>query len=171
VATTHTSSLRFLCFRIRDHILDIAEQFFRVVEDPVLHHVLDAARALHLSGRIVETDPSCAVQHFQIRDRIRVDEHEIGEHSRTHCPDFRFQDYPTTYNYNDEQNRFGEAGRLWKQAASPGSEKWNAVIDELIKLHFNIDPTLTIREIRSVGYHEVSRLIAQRCPRMGPLTS
>jgi hypothetical protein len=56
------------------------------------------------------------------------------------------QDYPASYNYNDEQNRFGEAGRLWKQAAPPGSEKWNAVIDELIKLHFNIDPTLTIYE-------------------------
>ena len=43
-------------------------------------------------------------------------------------------------------DRFGQGGRLWKQAAAPGSEKWNAVIDELIKLHFNIDPTLTIYE-------------------------
>jgi hypothetical protein len=56
------------------------------------------------------------------------------------------QDYPTTYNYNDESDRFGQAGRLWKQAAPPGSEKWNAVIDELIKLKFNVDPTLTIYE-------------------------
>src|SRR5205814_9000152 len=40
----------------------------------------------------------------------------------------------------------GQAGRLWKQAAPPGSEKWNATIDELIKLHFNIDPPLTIYE-------------------------
>src|SRR5438034_317243 len=56
------------------------------------------------------------------------------------------QDYPPDYNYNDESHRFGQAGRLWKQAAAPGSEKWNAVIDELIKLHFNIDPTLTIYE-------------------------
>jgi imidazolonepropionase-like amidohydrolase len=56
------------------------------------------------------------------------------------------QDFPSNYNYNDEQNRFGEAGRLWKQAAPPGSEKWNAVIDELVKLQFNLDPTLTIYE-------------------------
>jgi len=56
------------------------------------------------------------------------------------------QDYPTQYNYNDEQDRFGQAGRLWKQAARPESEKWNAVIDELIKLHLNIDPTLNIYE-------------------------
>lgn len=56
------------------------------------------------------------------------------------------QDYPAGYNYLDEQHRFGEAGRLWAQAAEPGSEKWNAVIDELIRLDFTIDPTLTIYE-------------------------
>jgi imidazolonepropionase-like amidohydrolase len=56
------------------------------------------------------------------------------------------QDYPADYNYLDEQNRFGEAGRLWKQAAPPGSAKWNAVMDELIALGFNIDPTFTIYE-------------------------
>ena len=27
------------------------------------------------------------------------------------------QDYPLDYNYQNEQHRFGEAGRLWKQAA------------------------------------------------------
>ncbi len=56
------------------------------------------------------------------------------------------QDYPLDYNYLDEQHRFGEAGRLWKQAAAPGSERWNAVIDELIELDFTLDPTLTIYE-------------------------
>jgi hypothetical protein len=56
------------------------------------------------------------------------------------------QDYPTSYNYGDESHRFGEAGRLWRQAAPPGSERWNQVIDELIKLDFTIDPTLTIYE-------------------------
>lgn len=56
------------------------------------------------------------------------------------------QDFPAGYNYSNEQDRFGQGGRLWKQAAGPGSEKWNSVIDELVKLHFNIDPTLTIYE-------------------------
>jgi imidazolonepropionase-like amidohydrolase len=32
------------------------------------------------------------------------------------------QDYPSNYNYNDEYHRFGQAGRLWKQAAAPYSE-------------------------------------------------
>ncbi len=56
------------------------------------------------------------------------------------------QDYPLDYNYNNEQHRFGEAGRLWLQAAEPGSDHWNAVRDELIELDFTIDPTLTIYE-------------------------
>ena len=56
------------------------------------------------------------------------------------------QNYPLDYNYNNEQHRFGEAGRLWAQAAEPGSEKWNQVRDELISLDFTIDPTLTIYE-------------------------
>ncbi len=58
----------------------------------------------------------------------------------------RIQDYPPDYNYADEQWRFGQAGRLWRQAASPGSEKWNAVRDELVALDFTLVPTFTIYE-------------------------
>jgi hypothetical protein len=60
--------------------------------------------------------------------------------------DRTIQDFPLDYNYNDESHRFGEAGRLWKQAAPPGSKKWNEVMDELIRLNFTLDPTLTIYE-------------------------
>ena len=56
------------------------------------------------------------------------------------------QNYPLDYNYNNEQNRFGEAGRLWRQAAKPGSEKYEAVIQELLDLDFTLDPTFTIYE-------------------------
>lgn len=56
------------------------------------------------------------------------------------------QNYPPHYNYNNEQDRFSEAGKLWQQAAAPGSDKWNAVRDELIALDFTINPTLTIYE-------------------------
>jgi imidazolonepropionase-like amidohydrolase len=56
------------------------------------------------------------------------------------------QDFPLDYNYNDESHRFGQAGRLWKQAAPPGSRKWSEVMDELLKLKFTIDPTFTIYE-------------------------
>ena len=56
------------------------------------------------------------------------------------------QDYPLDYNYANEQHRFGQAGRLWRQAAAPGSKKWNDTIDELVKLDFTLDPTLNIYE-------------------------
>lgn len=58
--------------------------------------------------------------------------------------DRTLQHYPTDYNYNDEQHRFEEAGRLWKQAAKPGSDKWKEVRDELIALDFTLNPTMTI---------------------------
>lgn len=60
--------------------------------------------------------------------------------------DRRIQHYPTDYNYNNEQHRFGEAGRLWLQAAEPGSKTWKATIAELVALDFTIDPTFTIYE-------------------------
>ena len=56
------------------------------------------------------------------------------------------QDYPPAYNYSDEQWRFAEAGRLWRQAAAPGSPRWQAVRDELISLDFTLVPTFTIYE-------------------------
>lgn len=56
------------------------------------------------------------------------------------------QHYPLDYNYNNEQDRFSEAGRLWKQAAAPYSEHWNAVINELLELDFTLDPTFNIYE-------------------------
>jgi imidazolonepropionase-like amidohydrolase len=56
------------------------------------------------------------------------------------------QDYPLDYNYGDEQDRFGEAGRLWLQAAAPGSDTWQRTIDELVSLDFTLSPTFTIYE-------------------------
>jgi hypothetical protein len=56
------------------------------------------------------------------------------------------QDYPADYNYNNEQHRFEEAGKLWKQAAPPYSDHWNKVMNELIALDFTLDPTFNIYE-------------------------
>lgn len=56
------------------------------------------------------------------------------------------QDYPLDYNYNNEQHRFEEAGNLWEQAAEPGSETWNSVMDEMIDLDLTMNPTFTIYE-------------------------
>lgn len=54
------------------------------------------------------------------------------------------QNFKLDYNYQDEQDRFSEAGGLWKQAAPPYSEKWNAVMNELLQLDFTLDPTFNI---------------------------
>ena len=60
--------------------------------------------------------------------------------------DRTIQDYPADYNYQNEQHRFGEAGRLWKQAAPPYSDRWNEVMNELLELDFTLDPTFNIYE-------------------------
>lgn len=71
------------------------------------------------------------------------------------------QNYPLQYNYANEQNRFEEAGKLWKQAAPPFSDRWNKVMNELITLDFTIDPTFNIYEAnrdlmraRTAEWHE-----------------
>jgi imidazolonepropionase-like amidohydrolase len=71
--------------------------------------------------------------------------------------DRTIQDYPVDYNYMDEQDRFSEAGRLWKQAAPPYSPHWNKVMDELLALDFTIDPTFNIYEA-SRDLHRARRL-------------
>ena len=60
--------------------------------------------------------------------------------------DRTIQNYPLDYNYQNEQDRFGEAGKLWKQAAKPYTEHWNAVMNELISFDFTMVPTFNIYE-------------------------
>ena len=75
------------------------------------------------------------------------------------------QQFPLDYNYNNEQNRFEEAGKLWKQAAPPYSEHWNKVMNELLALDFTIDPTFNIydanrdlQRTRRAEWHETYTL-------------
>ncbi|TMM53334.1 amidohydrolase [Maribacter algarum] len=56
------------------------------------------------------------------------------------------QDYPLDYNYQNEQHRFENAGKLWAQAAKPYSEHWENVMTELLELDFTLDPTFNIYE-------------------------
>jgi hypothetical protein len=57
--------------------------------------------------------------------------------------DRRIQHYPPDYNYNNEQHRFAEAGRLWRQTAKPGSKRWNEVLEILLERDFALSPTFT----------------------------
>jgi len=101
------------------------------------------------------------MHHAQLHvSRLNVlDSASMGLTSMEHwygLPEAMFEDrtiqhYPPNYDYNDEQHRFAEAGRLWKQAAKPYSVKWNAVMDSLLALDFTISPTfvayLTTRDL------------------------
>jgi len=60
--------------------------------------------------------------------------------------DRSIQDYPADYNYQDEEDRFAYAGRMWQQAAGPGSDRWNEVLDSLRALDFTMTPTFGIYE-------------------------
>ena len=75
------------------------------------------------------------------------------------------QDYPANYNYANEQHRFEEAGKLWKQAAAPYSDHWNKVMNELLNLDFTLDPTFNIydanrdlHKARRAEWHETYTL-------------
>ena len=71
--------------------------------------------------------------------------------------DKTIQNYPADYNYANEQHRFEQAGRLWKQAAPPYSDHWNKVMNELLSLDFTLDPTFNIYEA-SRDLHKTRRL-------------
>lgn len=54
------------------------------------------------------------------------------------------QDYTPDYDYGDEYFRFSFAGQTFRQAAQPGSAKWNEVMDEFLELGFTFVPTFSI---------------------------
>ena len=113
----------------------------------IMRAALDEARKQGLGSAMHHAQLDVA--HWNVLDSARAGlttmEHWYGLPEAL-FEDRAIQDYPADYNYSNEQHRFGQAGRLWKQAAAPGSEKWNAVRDELIALDFTINPTLTIYE-------------------------
>lgn len=65
------------------------------------------------------------------------------------------QPWPTDFNYQNEQHRFGQVARQWNMIHEPGSERWNALIREFLDLKFIIDPTMTI-------YHAGTNVMAAR---------
>jgi len=116
--------------------------------DPaVIAAVIDEAKKLHL-GTMSHLSQQ-GVSRINALDAARMGlgsmEHYYGL-PESLFDDRTVQDFPYDYNYNNEYDRFGQAGRLWKQAAKQGSRKWNEVMKEMLDLGFTIDPTLTIYE-------------------------
>ncbi|QIE28577.1 Imidazolonepropionase (plasmid) [Caballeronia sp. SBC1] len=48
------------------------------------------------------------------------------------------------YNYNDEYLRFSTAGQTFLQAAKPGSQKWNDVLDAFLAVGHTFVPTMNV---------------------------
>ena len=110
----------------------------------ILIAALDEANKLELNSTMHHAQ--IAVTHSNVLDTsaagLKSMEHWYG------LPEAMFKDriiqrYPSDYIYQDEQNRFAEAGRLWKQASAPGSEKWNTVMETLLERDFGLSPTFT----------------------------
>lgn len=58
--------------------------------------------------------------------------------------DHDVQPWPPNVNYANEYDRFSQVARQWNLIAEPGSERWNAVLDEFVEQDFFINPTMTI---------------------------
>lgn len=52
--------------------------------------------------------------------------------------------YPPGYNYQNEVDRFADSGTVWAQAAEPGSNRWEDMLDELVDTGVALDPTLNV---------------------------
>ncbi len=83
-------------------------------------------------------------------DVLDTSEHGLGSMEHWYgLPEALFDDrtlqrYPLHYNYQNEQHRFENAGRLWAEAAGPGTERWKMVMDTLLEREFHIIPTFSI---------------------------
>lgn len=113
-------------------------------EEDALFAALDEAEKLGLRTTMHHSQPVVAYANVLQTAAHGLDsmEHWYG------LPEAMFTDravqhWPGSFVNNDEQMRFGEAGRLWSQAAPPGSPTWNKVMDELLARKFVLSPTFT----------------------------
>ncbi|MGV2497438.1 amidohydrolase family protein [Pelagerythrobacter aerophilus] len=113
-------------------------------EEDVLYAALDEAEKVGLP-----TTMHHAQQVVAYADVLQTSAHGLDSMEHWYgLPEAMFTDqavqgWPTDYVNNDEQMRFGQAGRLWKQAAEPGSKPWNHVMDTLLEREFVLSPTFT----------------------------
>lgn len=113
-------------------------------EEDVLYAALDEAEKLGL--RTTMHHPQQVVYYANV---LRTSAHGLDSMEHWYgLPEALFtdqtiQDFPADFVNNDEQMRFGEAGRLWKQAAKPGSARWNEVMNTLLERKFALSPTFT----------------------------
>jgi cytosine/adenosine deaminase-related metal-dependent hydrolase len=112
--------------------------------EDVLFAAIEEAHKLGLHTTMHHAQPSVAYANV-----LTTSEHglESMEHwyglPEAMFTDRKLQRWPNDFINNDEQERFGESGRLWAQTAAPGSEKWEEVMQTLLDRKFVLDPTFT----------------------------
>lgn len=112
--------------------------------EDVLFAAIEEAHKLGLHTTMHHAQPSVAYANV-----LTTSEHglESMEHwyglPEAMFTDRKLQRWPNDFINNDEQERFGESGRLWAQAAAPGSAKWEEVMQTLLDRKFTLDPTFT----------------------------
>ena len=65
-------------------------------------------------------------------------------HFESLLKDKTIQDFPIGYDYNNEQDRFGDIARIWNQIYEPGSPQWIEYLEHQKANHVTFDPTFNI---------------------------
>ncbi|WP_108424789.1 amidohydrolase family protein [Flagellimonas amoyensis] len=137
-------------------------------EPSIMKAVLDEANSLGMGS-------TAHLAQSGVAQMNAIDAARLGLTSMTHFyglfesmyENHDVQPFPIDINYGDEQHRFGQVARQWN-LVKPGGEKWNALLDEFLKLDFYINPTMTIysagRDVmraRNADWHEKYTLPSQ----------
>lgn len=117
------------------------------MEPPLFTAIVDEANQVGMGSTAHLAQPRVA--HMNARDAARA-----GLTSLTHfyglmeslLRDHQIQPIRLDYNYQNEQHRFAEVARIWNMVHEPGSDEWNALVQEFVELDFFINPTMTIYE-------------------------
>ena len=116
----------------------------------------EVAKALFAEANKLGMRVSWHMNPMQANRMNALDAARAGMHGLAHwygLPETLFADralqhFPAGYNFSDVRSRFRQSGRLWKQTAPPGSERWSQVLDEFLKLDFTFEPTFSVYEAK-----------------------
>lgn len=134
----------------------------REIDPPIMEAIIDESQKENLgtTTHLVQTVVSNEYIPDMTRWGLGSVEHWYGVPEAL-FDDKTIQDFSADYDYNNEYDRFSEAGRLWEQASSPGSDKWNEVVDEFLEHNLTMSPTFGIYEatrdqmrVREEEWHE-----------------
>ncbi|WP_033073433.1 amidohydrolase family protein [Sphingopyxis sp. MWB1] len=65
-------------------------------------------------------------------------------HLESLLKDRAIQDFPSNYDYNNEQHRFGEVAEIWNQVHGPETDEWREYLEQQKANGVNFDPTFNI---------------------------